>query len=97
MSRRDFAKIHPATQLCSYGLLNVTEPTPNPFRYGPTRGELKFWLVVSIAGLAFMTFAFVYRGLPQSAALVELVGLPLVVFCYLGGRSVKRLILQEHP
>lgn len=70
---------------------------PNPFRYGPTRGELKFWLVVSIAGLAFLIYAFTVRGLPQSAALVELVGLPLIAFGYLGGRSIKRLIRHEHP
>lgn len=75
----------------------MTEPEKNPFRYGPTRGELWFWLVVSVAGVAFMTFVFFYRGMPQAAALVELVGLPLVAFGYLGGRSVKRLIRAEHP
>lgn len=77
----------------------MTDPTPcpNPFRYGPTRGELWFWLTVSAAGLAFMVYAFLVRGMPQSAALVELVGLPLLAFGYLGGRSVKRLIRREHP
>lgn len=70
---------------------------PNPFRYGPTRGELWFWLVASMAGLGLMAFAFLYRGLPGGAALIELVGLPIVLFGYLCARSVKRLIRREHP
>lgn len=69
----------------------------NPFRYGPTRGELWFWLFASAFGLGFMTLAFVYRGLPGGPALVELLGLPVILFCYLGGRSVKRLVRREHP
>jgi hypothetical protein len=70
---------------------------PNPFRYGPTRGELKFWLVASIAGLAFLGYVLWTRGLPAAAPLLELVGLPLIIFGYLGGRSIKRLIRHEHP
>jgi hypothetical protein len=77
--------------------MTMPDPTPNPFRYGPTRGELTFWLLVSAAGIGFMIYAFVLRGVPQSAALVELVGLPVLVFGYLGGRSVKRLIRREYP
>jgi hypothetical protein len=75
----------------------MADPGPNPYRYGPTRGELWFWLVASLAGLGLMAWAFLYRGLPGGPALIELVGLPLLLFCYLGGRSIKRLIRREHP
>jgi Flp pilus assembly protein TadB len=70
---------------------------PNPFRYGPTRGELWFWLLASIFGTALMIVALTYHGFPGGAALVEVVGLPTLLFGYLGTRSVKRLIRREHP
>jgi xanthosine utilization system XapX-like protein len=44
-----------------------------------------------------MVFALVYHGLPGGPALIELVGLPVILFGYLGTRSVKRLIRREHP
>ncbi len=69
----------------------------NPYRFGPTRGELWFWLWASIAGLGFLGFAVLARGVPSGPALAEVVGLAGVVFGYLGGRSVKRLIRREHP
>ena len=61
-------------------------------KYGPTRAELKFRIVVSIFGLGFMLFAIWYRGIPDGPALVEVVGLASVFF---GGPlilSVRRLI-----
>ncbi|NJM82196.1 MAG: hypothetical protein HC844_06600 [Tabrizicola sp.] len=70
---------------------------PNPYRFGPTRGELWFWLWASVFGLLFMAFALFYRGFPAGPALAEVVALPLLVFGYLIGRSVKRLIRREHP
>jgi hypothetical protein len=69
----------------------------NPYRYGPTRGELWFWLWVSAGGLAFLAFVLAHRGLPTGPALVEVVGIGGLVFGYLGTRSVKRLIRREHP
>jgi xanthosine utilization system XapX-like protein len=69
----------------------------NPYRYGPTRGELWFWLWASAGGLALLAFALAFRGLPSGPALAEVVGLAGLVFGYLGGRSVKRLIRREHP
>lgn len=69
----------------------------NPYRFGPTRGELWFWLWVSAGGLALMAVAVSVRGLPSGPALAELVGLAGLVFGYLGIRSVKRLIRREHP
>jgi hypothetical protein len=69
----------------------------NPWRYAPTRGELWLWLAVSLAGLGLLTVALVVRGLPTGPALVEVVALAVGVFGYLGGRSVKRLALRQHP
>ena len=69
----------------------------NPYRFGPTRGELWFWLCTSAAGLAFLAFALGIHGFPGGAALAEVVGLPVLAFGYLGGRSIKRLIRREHP
>jgi hypothetical protein len=75
----------------------MTDPTPNPFRYGPSRGELWFWLWASLFCLGLMVFALFYHGLPGGPALIELVGLPVLLFGYLGTRSIKRLIRREHP
>jgi hypothetical protein len=69
----------------------------NPWRYGPTRGELWFWLWASIGGSALVVAGLVVRGIPTGPALVEVVGFSALVFGYLGGRSIKRLIRREHP
>jgi hypothetical protein len=44
-----------------------------------------------------MGVALYLRGVPEGPAIAEVVGLASVVFGYLGGRSVKRLIRREHP
>lgn len=67
------------------------------WRFQPTRGELWFWLWVSAGGFVLMGVALVVRGIPEGPAIAEVVGLATVVFGYLGGRSVKRLIRREHP
>lgn len=69
----------------------------NPWRFGPTRGELWFWLWVSIGGFGLLAVALMLRGIPQGPAIAEVVGLAAVVFGYLGIRSAKRLIRREHP
>lgn len=69
----------------------------NPYRFGPTRGELWFWLWASAGGFGLMAVALYLRGVPDGPAIAEVVGLASVVFGYLGGRSVKRLIRGEHP
>lgn len=70
---------------------------PNPYRYGPTRGELWFWLWASAAGLGLLALALFSRGVPNGLALVEVVGIAGLFFGYLAGRSVKRLIRRQHP
>jgi xanthosine utilization system XapX-like protein len=69
----------------------------NPYRFGPSRGELWFWLWASIGGLGLMAVALFIRGIPEGPAIAEVVGLAGVVFGYLGGRSIKRLVRREHP
>jgi len=65
--------------------------------YGPTRGELWFWLVVSLGGLALVGAAVWLRGIPNGPALVEALLLPVALFGWLGARSVRRLIRRDHP
>jgi xanthosine utilization system XapX-like protein len=69
----------------------------NPWRFAPTRGELWFWLWASAGGLALMVFALVRNGVPSGPALVEVGLMGSLLFGYLGGRSIKRLIRREHP
>jgi hypothetical protein len=69
----------------------------NPWRFGPTRRELWFWLWISAGGFGMMAFALAFRGFPEGPAVAEVVGLATIVFGYLGGRSVKRLIRRQHP
>jgi hypothetical protein len=69
----------------------------NPWRFGPTRGELWFWLWISVSGYVMLGALLAVRGVPNGPAFVEVFGLGAVVFGYLGGRSVKRLIRRQHP
>lgn len=69
----------------------------NPWRFGPTRRELWFWLWVSAGGFGLMAVAIVLRGIPEGPAIAEVVGLATLVFGYLGARSVKRLVRRQHP
>jgi xanthosine utilization system XapX-like protein len=73
----------------------MTDKTP--WRHAPTRSELWFWLAVSAGGLGFLAVAVWVRGLPSGPAIAEVIGIAGVVFGYLGGRSIKRLIRHEHP
>ncbi|AWD22214.1 hypothetical protein [Fuscovulum blasticum] len=67
------------------------------FKYGPTRGELWFRLVVSVLGLAFLGAAIFLRGLPDGPALVEVVGVALALFGGTAIWTIKRMIRREHP
>lgn len=69
----------------------------NRWRFSPTRGELWVWLWVSLGGFGLLGVAMIVRGIPEGPAIVEVVGLATLVFGYLGGRSIKRLIRREHP
>lgn len=54
-------------------------------KYGPTRGELKFRLAFSLAGLCLLAVALAYRGLPEGPGLIEVVGLSVAFF---GGTAI---------
>jgi xanthosine utilization system XapX-like protein len=69
----------------------------NPWKYAPTRGELKMWLVLSIIGYCAVIAALVKHGIPSGPAFFEVVALPGLFLGYLFLRSVKRLIRREHP
>ncbi len=76
--------------------MNV-HPMPEPRRFGPTRGELWVWLAISIGGFAMVVAAVAVRGMPSGPALIEVFALPGLLFGWLGGRSVVRLIRRDHP
>jgi hypothetical protein len=57
-------------------------------KFGPTRGELWFRLIVSVFGLVLMVVAVTARGV-QGIAWVEVVGLASVFF---GGTAIWTLI-----
>jgi hypothetical protein len=73
------------------------EPPKNPYRYGPSRSELKVWLALGLLVLSLIPLVFWWKGIPRGPALAEVVILPGVVGSYLTGRSIKRLIRREHP
>jgi xanthosine utilization system XapX-like protein len=61
-------------------------------RFGPSRGELKFRLAVSILGLALMGFALTHRGLPSGPAIVEVVGMAGLFFGGTAIWTIRRLM-----
>lgn len=65
-------------------------------KYGPSRGDLKFRLGFSVAGLALMVFAIAYRGLPTTAGGWEAIGIASLFF---GGTFVwtlRKLLRGDH-
>ncbi|MFK7744420.1 MAG: hypothetical protein AB8B47_05160 [Roseobacter sp.] len=57
-------------------------------KFGPTRSELKFRLYVSIAGLAMLIGAIVFRGLPTGPAMFEVVA---IAGAFFGGTLIWTL------
>ena len=58
-------------------------------KFGPTRGEVKFRLYASIAGLAFLVFAIALRGTPRGPAMFEVIGIAGTFF---GGTLIWSLL-----
>ena len=65
--------------------------------YGPSRGELWFRLVVSLAGLAFVGVMVAVRGIPSGPGLVEVLAIPLLLFGGTITLSARKLIRRDHP
>jgi xanthosine utilization system XapX-like protein len=64
-------------------------------KYGPTRGELKFRLIFSVAGLALTLVALFAHGVPSAPALVEVLGIAGIFFGGTAAWSARRL-LRRH-
>ncbi len=62
---------------------------------GPTRGELKFRLVFSLAGLAMLAAVVVFRGVPNGPALVEVVGIAGAFFGGTAGWTLWKLFHSD--
>lgn len=65
-------------------------------KFGPTKADLKFRLIFSVAGLALMGAAVAYRGVPQGPALVETIG---IAGAFFGGTfvwSLRKLIRKDY-
>lgn len=54
-------------------------------RFGPSRRELRFRLLVSLGGLALMLAALALHGVPTGPAFVEVVGIAGLFF---GGTAI---------
>lgn len=66
-------------------------------KFGPSRSELRFRLILSGAGLVAVAAALVYRGLPTSAGGWEAIGIATVFF---GGTFLytgRKLARRDHP
>lgn len=64
-------------------------------KFGPSRSELKFRLWVSVAGLAMLAAALVFRGLPTGPAMFEVVG---IAGAFFGGTFVwtlRKMVQQK--
>ena len=57
-------------------------------QHGPSRGDLIFRLVFSLAGLALVGAALAYRGLPQGPGGWEAIGIATIFF---GGTALWTL------
>lgn len=65
--------------------------------FGPTRGELWFRVVVSVAGLGLVGVMLAVRGIPTGPGLIEALGIPVALF---GGTIIwcgRKLIRRDHP
>lgn len=66
-------------------------------KFGPTRGELRFRLILSGAGLVAVIAALLFRGLPTSAGGWEAIGIATLFF---GGTflyTLRKLVQRDHP
>ncbi len=64
-------------------------------KYGPTRGELRFRLIFSVAGLALTLVALFAHGVPSAPALVEVLGIAGLFFGGTAVWSARRLLRRD--
>ena len=58
-------------------------------KFGPTRQEIRFRLWVSVVGLALLTAALIYRGVPTGPAMFEVV---IIAGGFFGGTLVWSIL-----
>ena len=61
-------------------------------KFGPSRGEIIFRLVFSLAGLGLLAVALLIHGIPRGPALVETVGLAGLFFGGTAIWSIRKLL-----
>jgi hypothetical protein len=66
-------------------------------KFGPTKGELQFWLVASLLGFAMMAVALTVHGWPSGPGWIEIVLIPGGFLGWLLVRSVVRLRRGDYP
>jgi len=65
-------------------------------KYAPTKSDLKFRLAFSLAGLAMMVGAVLYRGAPVGPAMFEILGISTVFFGGTAIWTIRKLIRKEY-
>ena len=65
-------------------------------KFGPSRGELIFRLVFSLAGLVMLGVLLAVRGIPEGPGLVEVVGLAGAFFGGTVVLSIRALLRGDH-
>ncbi len=65
-------------------------------RFGPTRGEYRLRLVISLIGVGMMILALTLHGIPKGPALFEVIGVGGVFFVASAGWSAWKLWHGEH-
>lgn len=60
-----------------------------PNKFGPSRKEIVFRLRVSIAGLALLIAAVLYRGMPKGPAMFEVIG---IAGAFFGGTLIWSIL-----
>ena len=65
-------------------------------KFGPTKADLKFRLIFSLAGLAMMVGAVIYRGMPKGPAMFEIIGVASVFFGGTAIWTIRKLMKGEY-
>ncbi len=65
-------------------------------KFGPTKADLKFRLAFSLAGLAMMVGAILYRGMPTDIAMFEILGIATAFFGGSAIWTIRKLIKKDY-
>ncbi len=65
-------------------------------KFAPTKADLKFRLGFSVAGLALMVGAVLFRGIPAGPAFVEVFGIATAFFGGTAVCTIRKLMKGEY-